>query len=346
MAVTAYAAPSLPVIANAGLPKVVDLSDSPANDLPVTVTLYGDMVDSLDPVPLKRYQWWIVGSDPDSVPVMVGDDTDTVEITLDTWYNCQVFLVCTNQTNGHSSPALYANSTPASRVTIQMLDAELGLQRLARGQALDESFNDWPAVLVDHEAKLDNLALSDINGVTISQTDLNKLANGNYMGGKHTHAGDDLPYATDAVRGVVMFEEPSATGKVPPKERGCFTGYYSGTLPAANPAVPLAYWQAPEDIKVYSWSATAVDGGNLGDTHTFTLAWDLDGPGENLAAIGANDTGSPILDNGPMAIQKTLASEVSIPQHTWVSFIYVSATGTEAPPKNLTFQINYVRYFG
>lgn len=336
MAVTAYASSDANPIANPSVTAVVDLS---AVALPQNVTLYADLIDSEDGAPTKTFQWYVVGSDPDNAPVLVNDDTDTVTVPLTTWYNCQMFVVGTNTNSGASSAAAFSSAPASAKVDIRVLEDDSGLERFARGQEISENVNNWAVQIRDNYDSLGNLTFSDIGDATISVTDLNKLADGSSMAGKHTHRGLDVAFASNTERGAVQFEEASSSGKVAARERHQFQGFYTGTLPAPSAVVPVMTWRVPYDMKIVGASVVAGDGGT--GTQSFAVVWNNTTPHTPLIAVDIAFSVAPGAPNAAFSASDTPASESSIPEGDWISFMYTATTGTE--PSDVMFQVEMRR---
>lgn len=339
MAVTAYASSVITPIDNPGQAAVRDLS---IDALPLTIHFYADMVDSEDEFPNKSYQWHVIGADPDHPPVIVGDTTNHLEVTISTWYDVQLFVVATNLTSGASSPGLFSEGTGSAKCTLKVYDPDKGLRKYAAGSPLDPDINDWPEAAADAHSRIDTLALTDINGVTISTADLNKLADGSNMAGKHLHGGTDVPYATAAARGAVQFEEANLSGLVPGKERGILQGFYTGTLPAPSALVPVMAWRVPYPMKVKGMSVQAIDGGT--GYHTFAVLMETTAINQERIAIGLAASGAPPVDNLPLSLSDT-ASETFVDGGYFVEVFYSASDGGD-PPSNVMFQVDYVRYPG
>lgn len=337
MAVIAYASSDPNPIANPGLDKIVDLSIHPANDLPVTVTLYADLVDDADGAPTKTFQWFLVGGDPDSTPVLVNDDTDELQITLNTWYNAQVFVVATNTNNGSSSPGVYTSATASAKVSIRLQEDDSGVERLALGEPVDERLNKWPEAIRDTHDALRDIVLADINDVTLPVADLNKLGDGSSMAGKHTHRGLDVPFATNTERGAVQFDAPSGTGKVAARERHQLNANFE-VIPDPSLITPFATWYLEEDYRLVGASVVCRDG-NMG-THSFAVVYNNMTPHTPLIGTGIALSGAPPIINGPLSLYDTPPGETILSAGNWVSMMFTATTGVK--PEGVQVQI-YLR---
>lgn len=337
MAVTAYASSDPDPINNPSVAAVVDLS---AVALPQNVTLHADLIDSGDGAPTKSFQWYVVGSDPGAVPVLVGDNTATVTVPITTWYNCQMFVVGTNDNTAESSVSVFADAPASSKVAIRVLEDDSGLEKFARGQEISEDINTWAQQVVDNYDALNSLTLASLADVTLPVVDLNKLGDGSSMAGKHTHRGQDIPFATDLERGAVRFEEASATGVVAARERHQLQAFHVGQLPAASAVLPVVTWRAPWDMRIVGASVTAIDGGT--GQQSFAVAWSPDAPHTPLVAVGIAFNVTPGAPNDPISADFTPLSEILVAEGEWVSFLYTATTGTA--PSGVMFQVEMRRY--
>lgn len=334
MPVTAYASSDVDPLNNPSVTAVVDLS---VVALPQNVTLYADLVDSGDPAPTKSFQWYVIGSDPGAVPVLIGDDTDTVTVPITTWYSCQMFVVGTNDNTAESSVSTFDAAPDSAKVDIRVLEDDSGLERFARGQKFSENINNWALQIRDNYDDLNSLTLSDLTDVTLPVADLNKLGDGSSMAGKHTHRGLDVPFATAAERGTVQFEEASASGKVAGRERHHLSGFYTGTLPAAGGS-PVMTWRAPWDMRITGASVTAIDGGT--GPHTFDVSWSNVSPHVPTIGVGISINLNPPSPGDP-ASASAVGVDSLVSEGEWVNFHYSVAGAVD--PSDVMFQIEFRR---
>jgi hypothetical protein len=217
MTVLAFASSDADPFNNPGIPAEVDLASVTP---PTTVQLYGAGQDTANPSATFTYAWEIVAQGVVSgVPAATLDDAtlQNPTLTVEGWGNVLLLLVVTSNTGG-ASEANPRQAPRASRVVVQVLGADRGLQVVAAGE------RDWFPALDEAIAQLEAIATGvpphDIADHTdagaLTGTNLNRQIAGSYAGtgtwpgswtADHRHRGSDVDVAETSQRGTAKLRD-------------------------------------------------------------------------------------------------------------------------------------------
>lgn len=324
--IIAYASANADPISNPSSDPSLDLASL---SLPQTVQLYGGAQDTSDPSASFSWSWSVMY--PDSGVTLSDNTAQNPTVTCTEWRNVRLHLVATNAATAETSEANVLLAPSSSFVEVRVLSAANGLQKIARGsRSWHTALEEWADVL---DASVSALSVSDLSDVSSSTgAQLDQLTGGGVatLSGAtlHTHTGAQVAVATDASRGVVVLDEPSALSvpRVMVKERMVFSGgaefsvsdARDGTAsdkiiiqsPGTNDLLPHVVFRAHEAITITDIEVILLDGGTDPTAYTFDLAVGKDSALANsaLAPVGLSMSGTTDGDHAPLIISDTKLS--------------------------------------
>lgn len=323
MALVAYtSAAILPLIAQSDA--VIDMA---VTALPTTANLYGDGLDSLDPVPTLTFAWTILEKPAGSAVNFVDTGTDSSTLQnpvlqdIDTWENIRVMLVVTNLDNGAVSEADRFLAPDTAFVHVRLQSVTAGLQKPAYGERNHKE--PWHEVVAAMEA----LA----TGGVVIPPEIWQLVSGGYAEYPvatvlHKHFGTDINVATQAVQGVVLLSDAPVAPLAPkalnvdyhpmsvqvsgtPTALGWVTGIEEAVAGVGGTKYPHALFQIKDPCTMRGFSVDFADFGDMANSYDFEVYY---GPradwyaGAALSQFAAYD-----LTVGPAAADNSVLGDIS-----------------------------------
>jgi hypothetical protein len=279
--IIAYASANADPINNPAVDAEVDLATA---STPVSVTLYGDAVDTVNAGASFSFQWSLLDSDATNPPTLSSTTTQNITVNnISAWHNIRVHLVATNTATSETSETDILLAPTASFSEIRVLSAEQGIQKPAKNSRNWEPvLEDW-ADAIEGGVSLSVNELSDVTNATGAQLDILVGGGDAEQTGTalHTHTGAHITNATATTAGVVQLEETSSAVGVPRvlvNERVILTGTSDRSIDTGGvveeivtSSIPHVLWSATRsELKVHAFTIALADSG-AGGTFTFQL---------------------------------------------------------------------------
>lgn len=322
--IIAYASANADPINNPSTDAEVDLATA---STPVSVTIYGDAVDTVNAGASFSFQWTLLDSDSVNVPVLSSTTTQNITISnISAWHNIRVHLVATNTATSETSETDILLAPTASFSEIRVLSAEQGIQKPAKNSRNWEPvLEDW-ADAIEAGVNLTLNELSDVTNATGAQLDILVGGGDAEQTGTalHTHTGAHIANATATTAGVVQLEEVSSAVGVPRvlvKERVLLTGTSDRTINTSGVVVEeiitsnrphIVFCAVRSALKIHGFTVALGDSGSGGNfafqLYSGTVA---DHNAGTLSAIGGSLGMNPA--GSVPVVKETTFNAVSIP---------------------------------
>ncbi len=269
MTTTAYASADPDPIANPDVDAILA-----QGDLPLSVALFGDALDSGDPTPVWSWSWVILYKPPGSSAAL---DNATIQNptleNIDIWGTYRLLLIATNTNTPEASDSNPLSAPTASIVQVRVQSDARALEKPGDHQrnwtpilhTLIQAVEDIPDGLGPH-AIADHTDVAQATGADLDVLVSQGLADDPDAPGTslHTHRGVDIPAASAAARGAILTEAaPLDPGN--PKAINAERIYLTATIPTADPGnpQPQILFRTPDaDMEVDSWAVAWIDGGD------------------------------------------------------------------------------------